>query len=127
MSIDMFGSIAKLERLLDYHQQRHNVLASNLANAETPNYKSKDLVFKDVISAAETPVVTNSRHLGGSASEISHSIIEQKTPTGIDGNGVRLEQEMAKVSANKLRYNVSVEIVKRKLGILKYAASNGGR
>ena len=96
------------QRMLDYRSQRHNVVSSNLSNAETPGYKAKDVQFegilREAISTEKTiPLVkTNSKHIdGGGQIEILNAepeVITVKTPVvSFDGNTVSVEREMARL------------------------------
>lgn len=128
MSIDLFKSTNGLERLLDYQMQRHGLLASNVSNAETPDYRPKDLVFSDAMMTASKMSSTDDGHYGKTiATKEEHFVRVEYGPTSVDKNGVRIERAMARLTANKLRYNSSVEVLKRRLGLIKYAASGAGR
>ncbi len=50
---------------------------------------------------------------------------DSSTQVGADGNAVNLEQEMGKLDANRVRYEVSTELVSRRFAMLKYAAGDG--
>ena len=132
MKTGLFEGLEGLERVLDFHLARHGVLASNLANAETPGFKPKDLVFDAELAAAmpEGPTAPVAPAVPGAAqapvegTQTGYVEVE-KNPTGPDGNGVRLEQAMAEVSANRIRYNTALEIVRRRMALLKYATGGG--
>ncbi len=130
MKTGLFEGLDGLERMLDFHLARHGVLASNLANAETPGFKPKELVFSEQLAAAtaagpagpQAPVVPGAQQ----PVEGTPAYVEvEKNPTGGDGNGVRLEQAMAEVSANRIRYNTALEIVRRRMALLRYATGGG--
>ena len=125
MATDLFKSIGGLERLLDYHLERHGLLASNVSNAETPNYRPRDLVFNESLTKAREMSATAPGHFGqGKESGTNHFVEVEYGPTSVDKNGVRLERAMARLTANKVRYNSSVEVLKRRMAIIKYAASS---
>ena len=125
MAADLFKSIGGLERLLDYHLERHGLLASNVTNAATPNYRPRDLVFNESLNKARQMNATDSGHFNtGSGTGTGHFVEVEYGPTSVDKNGVRLERAMARLTANKVRYNSSVEVLKRLMAIIKYAASS---
>ena len=126
MATDLFRSIGGLERLLDYHLERHGLLASNVSNAETPNYRPRDLVFNESLTKAREMSATDPGHFGQGrgGSGTNHFVEVEHGPTSVDKNGVRLERAMARLTANKIRYNSSVEVLKRRMAIIKYAASS---
>jgi flagellar basal-body rod protein FlgB len=127
----MFGGVDGLQRALDYHLRRQNVLASNLANVDTPGFRPMDLVR----------VESNEGHLnvGLTATSEGHyaqaaegegtarlvSVEDGTVEAGADGNAVSMEHELAKVSANDLRYEGAVKLVARRLAGLRYAANDG--
>lgn len=126
------------QRMLDYRTQRHNVVSSNLSNAETPGYKAKDVQFegilREAISTEKTiPLVkTNSKHIdGGGQIEILNAepeVITVKTPVvSFDGNTVSVEREMARLSENSMLYQTETEILARLYKGLKFAVNDGGR
>jgi flagellar basal-body rod protein FlgB len=125
MNVDLFGSLVPLERVLDFHLSRHNVLAANLANAETPGFTPKDLVFEDSLAAAQELTRTNGGHQAGDLLPTGTQLTEVGTAVGPDQNGVRLEQVMAQITANRLRYETGIELARRKLATLRYAATDG--
>ena len=125
MSSDLFSGVQSLQNVVDFHVKRHSVLASNLANASTPDYEVRDLVFSEEFQKAKQIQQTNSNHI--QATPFSSGEVEvTRTPARSEKAGVRLERAMAKIAANKLRYEASLEIVDRRMGLLKYAATNGG-
>ena len=77
----------KLFEQLNFRGERQNVIASNIANINTPNYKTKELVFQDELDNATNNTLklkqTNSRHLSslGSLNSSSQKLIE---PTGLE-------------------------------------------
>jgi len=128
MKTGLFEGLDGLERVLDFHLARHGVLASNLANAETPGFRPKELVFSEQLAAAEGPRGPQAPVVQGAQQPVegTPSYVEvEKNPTGPDGNGVRLEQAMAEVSANRIRYNTALEIVRRRMALLRYATGGG--
>ncbi len=110
-----------LERTLDLGAARQRVIASNLANEETPGYRAKELYFRDALAAAAggrppiVPVVTHARHLGprgDGVSIVTGRVAEM--PAGdlpLDANSVNLDVEMAKLSDNAMRYNTAATIM----------------
>ncbi len=125
MSLNLLAETAGLEQTLDFHSQRHGVLAANLANADTPNYVPKDVSFAATMQAAPMQQ-TDGKHLAGSF-DSKFAVEEVPIERHFDGNGVEIEQAMAQVTANRLRYETGIELTRRRLGILRYAASNGGQ
>ena len=126
----LFDPLMRANRALDYHLERHNVLASNVANIDTPGFSPAELI-RDVGRAeggkSVRAAVTHSGHIGASgASEgAPETRLERVVRAGGDGNSVSLEREMAKVAANDLRFETIGRIVRQQLGVLRYAAMDG--
>src|SRR5215510_3796785 len=132
---DLFSStLDVLHKTLDLRQQRHTVLASNIANAETPGFIAKDVRFEEALRAAVTPPQplplrqTHAEHLPRihptSIGNVQGTLVA--TPSddvGRDLNTVSIDREMAKLTTNTLHYNGSVEILSRAFDQLKRTVS----
>jgi flagellar basal-body rod protein FlgB len=127
---DLFKGVDSQRRALDFHLSRHNVLASNLANAETPGFKPLELLRdldKSGVSAAPL-TVTNEGHVainGAGTAEEYLTREDQTAAPGANGNAVSLEHEMSKLAANDIRFEGAVKIVAQQLAMLRYAANDG--
>ncbi|MAV91435.1 MAG: flagellar basal body rod protein FlgB [Bdellovibrionaceae bacterium] len=116
---------------------RHNITASNIANAETPGFKAKKLDFENALARAvdldglRGMTTSNPEHFvvgGGSVGEVRADIYDNPDgATTNDGNTVDLEAEMATLQENSILYKAALQLMNKKLGSLKYAASDGGR
>lgn len=126
-----------LGKSIDLRARNQNLISSNVANAETPNYVPKTLAFEDELQGAlkggakGTPAMTNARHLplkGASSrlQSVTGRVVEtpSKSP-GKDGNAVELENEMSKMAENQIMYNASVQILSKKFEGLKTALREG--
>jgi flagellar basal-body rod protein FlgB len=122
----MFDGVDSLEHAMTFHRERHSVLAGNVANVDTPGYRSVDL---EEIPATEAPgdlARTDERHLASSELEGTRlSFDDSPGGAGMDGNTVELERELAKMDANRLRYGTATELASRRLMLLRYAAGDG--
>ena len=123
-------SVAPFQRSLDYHSSRHNVLASNIANANTPGFRPKELLRVEAEEfASKLPLVrTEQEHFTTTGLEAVHDLTvvsDESNIGGLDGNNVSLEREMSKLEANDLRYQGAAKLVSRQLGMLRYAANDG--
>jgi flagellar basal-body rod protein FlgB len=121
-----------LEKLLDFHSDRHKLLSANVANIDTPGYKGSDISFPDELKRAAgagntLPLVkTSERHLPATMDlhHIQHSVFESSGTTHrLDGNTVDLDKEMAKLAENSLYYNTAAQLISKKLQGLKTAIS----
>lgn len=114
---------------LDYHLARHNVLAANLAQVDTPNFKPLDLARNGEFGAALATEMkaTDPGHLGGAGagSMPGTVIVDPNAPAGLDGNGVSLEREAVKIATNQLRYDVLSTVTSNTLATIAWAANDG--
>ena len=110
-----------LNRTLDLRGARQRVIASNIANEETPGYRATDFNFLDTLQAAQkgqgpvTLAVTQGRHFGPSGEGFQRVVGKlSDVPAGdlpLDANSVNLELEMAKMSDNAMQYNGAAAIM----------------
>ncbi len=127
-------TFAVLQRSLDLRQQKQQVIAANIANAETPEYAPRKMSFEaDLRAAIARPETqerqSNPRHIPVGAtgiSEVRGQIVKQRSsnPLG-DRNGVSVDEEMLDLAENQLLYEAATQALKKKLSILKFAASGG--
>jgi len=123
--------LSMLRTRLDWGQQRQKVLADNVANADTPNYRARDLAplkFNppgEMAASGVTPVAlaqTEPAHIAGigaSGSPFRTQGDHYETRPG--GNSVSLEDEMMKVAANQMDYQAVTALYTRSLNLLKTA------
>ena len=110
---------------LGLRAKRNEILASNIANAATPNFKAKDLDFKEVFDARMgfgKVNTSNSRHLEVLSVENQDGIgFRQNITPSVDGNTVELHVEQMQFSENVIRYQTSLEFLNRKISGLMAA------
>lgn len=127
----LFTSVNPLARALDFHVERHNLIASNVANADTPGYRPREMTFARELGelGGNLPIERTSRgHLraGGAQDPSGFEVFEETWATpGNDGNYVRLEHEMSRMNANSVRYRASTQMVNMHLGMLRYSIGSG--
>ena len=110
---------------LALRSKRNEILASNIANAATPNFKAKDLDFSSMLNAKMGigDLMTNDlRHLNSVSTSINDGVgFRQNITPSMDGNTVELHVEQMQFSENVMRYQASLEFLNRKLTGLKSA------
>jgi len=128
----VFSAVNPLQVALDYHLERQNVLASNVAHVDTPGYRPNDLerVDQSGFSAALGVALdrTNQAHLVGAGTDaVPTGRIFQDLSAGVgnDGNYVSIDREAAKLTANQLRYDTVSAIVSAEFRALSFAANDG--
>lgn len=123
MSISFDNALGIHEQALNVRVKRAEVLANNLANADTPGFKARDLDFKAVLNsnlnqpgeAAQMSVAkTNSKHLSTASASIESLLYRNPTQPSIDGNTVDTQQEMAAYMKNAMDYQASFQFLNGK-------------
>lgn len=126
MDMPVFTALADKMR---WHQARQGLLAENVANAETPGYKGRDLKqydFADRVgfsSASVTTTATQPLHFSvgggdGGAFGAQRMANFEITP---EGNGVTLEDEMMKVTTNMMDYQAATSLYQKSIKIIRTA------
>ncbi|MGB1226784.1 MAG: flagellar basal body rod protein FlgB [Poseidonibacter sp.] len=106
---------------LSYRSQRQNVISSNIANINTPNYKTKDLTFENELKNVQQPVLklaqTNGNHLSSINSNFNVSKPSLVQVQGLeeqnDGNNVNLDAQMSEMSKNKILFDAVQTAIKK--------------
>ena len=122
------------ETALKVGAQRQQVIASNIANADTPQFKASELDFADALARATgapgsrpAMAATHAGHVGthrdGGAVVWSTADVTQRTPTqpSIDGNTVDLDSERASFADNTVRYEASFSFLNHQIKTLMSA------
>ncbi|RJG09876.1 flagellar basal body rod protein FlgB [Pseudomonas cavernicola] len=124
MSISFETALGIHEKALGFRAQRAEVLANNIANADTPNYKARDLDFASVLAeqSAKTqrgPVAlnrTDSRHLSAEGLAMADSALQYRTPSqpSIDQNTVDAQLEQSNYAENAVQFQASFTLLNSK-------------
>ena len=120
--------LSMLRTRMQWHGERQQVLAENVANADTPGFRPRDLAQPQAgadgaTTSGVTLVRTAPGHVGGFASSGSQFRTERRggNETRPMGNAVNLEDEMLKVAANQMDHQTAALLYSRSLGLLKTA------
>jgi flagellar basal-body rod protein FlgB len=105
---------------------RNGVLASNIANVDTPNYKARDVSFGDVLGTEMGLATTDPKHLSGSSSGATRELRTDETQPWADGNNVELDQEVAKMTENAMFFQAGVTLLSKKIQMFKNALRTTG-
>ena len=107
------------EHALKYRAQRAEVLASNMANADTPGYKARDFDFKSVLKQMDTGagqlVTTHTNHIAVNSSSAVNLAYRIPTSASLDGNTVDVQAEQARYGKNALDYQTSIRFLNGKI------------
>ena len=123
-----------LNSVLNLRLANQNLISSNIANSDTPGFKAKNLEFestlRDLLRFEEKTTVSlgHPRHiLRTQNTKIRPEVYEdENAPASFDGNTVDRALEMQKLAENQILYDVSAELLKKKLALLKYTVTEGG-
>ena len=119
----MWDKIDSLSQTASFYLERTKVIQSNIANADTPGYTAKDLVFEEELERTlalkkEHPEHMEPREQGGKFKEIELSNIR-----GYDDNRVDIQEELAKLAESSIMYKSLAENLKKEFAKLKLVIS----
>jgi flagellar basal-body rod protein FlgB len=127
MAIADLGVFSMLRTRMQWHQERQKILADNVANADTPNFRPRDLAelkfssFGPAAPGAPSLSRTDEAHQAESESASGFP----RTDSGFEirpaGNAVSLEDEMMKVANNQMDFQTVSALYTKSLGLIKIA------
>jgi flagellar basal-body rod protein FlgB len=126
MAISDIPILSMLKTRMQWNQQRQQVLAENVANADTPNFRPRDLAEPRFPQATTglAPLQlarTDAAHLAGLSDAGDFRSDPNQFQIRPAGNAVSLEDEMLKVASNQMDYQAATQLYTRSLGLLKTA------
>lgn len=140
--MDSLALFNMLDAKMAYVSQRQNVLADNIANANTPGFRPRDVKepnFKDIMAGKQTAKAsigmedlaqTNPNHIGaqnvefiGNNIDVASSFYEVKPSE----NAVDLEEQMLKASSNQRDANIAINMYVKQLSLMRTAIGANGR
>lgn len=129
MSISFNNALGIHESALKFRSERASVLANNLANVDTPNYKARDIDFKQAMSqqlsnrSSFSAQTTHARHLDASSISSNEGDMLYRIPQqpSIDGNTVEDQIEHAEYMKNALAFQSSFQLLNSKFQGLRSA------
>ena len=134
LQTDTDGQAMNFDKVFGIHEQaltlrarRAEVLASNLANADTPGYKARDLDFRQILGQQMSGGVemraTRKGHIQPGGGPLSRVELQYRIPRqpSLDGNTVEAEREQVEYSANAVRYQASLRFLEGRIKSLKTA------
>lgn len=133
MSFEISRVSNLMAQALNYRAKRQDIIASNIANIDTPFYKAHNIEFKNVLEAKEKKIfdsnnpnvlkmaTTQDSKLditspAGSSLPKARIVISQ-APAGNDGNNVDLDKQTTQLSQNSIGYNAVVAAIKKNMQI----------
>ena len=124
MSINFGSALGIHEQALGFRSQRAEVLANNIANADTPNFKARDLDFASVLAAESSRqqrgnmslAKTDSRHIAAEGLPVGDAELQYFTPfqPSLDQNTVDVQVEQSKYAENAVQFQASFTFLNNK-------------
>ena len=124
MSISFDRALGIHEEALAFRAQRAEVLANNIANADTPHYQARDLDFAAVLAEQSDKQngkrfnlsLTDSQHIAVEGIQLADPALRFRTPfhPSIDQNSVDMQQEQASYAENAVQFQASFTLLNSK-------------
>ncbi len=146
MSMNSIPVFQVLRDTMSMLSARQKVLARNIANADTPGYKARDIDQKTFQSALEGVIgksgkgaaalalkVTEPGHLrahnskAGGPALLFKTVSAPDSETSVNGNSVVLEEQVSRVAQTRMRYEAAAGLYEKSMGLLRLALSRPGR
>jgi flagellar basal-body rod protein FlgB len=123
-------SVTGLTKSMDLTWKRNQALASNIANAETPQYRAVDVTFGKELERAfgesnESVMRTNSQHLDVGQNQSSRFVPDYSGQTKPDGNNVDIDLQMGRLAQNSGDFMNAARLIRRQIGLIKNAIREG--
>jgi len=128
MDPTQIGLFDLAERRLAWADKRQELLAQNIANANTPGFQARDLQpFAATLDhiAGTAPVRTQPNHLPGTATDTPQTITVHASTRSLDGNGVPLDEQLVKVADTETTQTLVTTIYKTYLSLFNLALGRG--
>jgi flagellar basal-body rod protein FlgB len=141
MRFDTLPVFSALKSALDYNSARSRVLATNVANSDTPGFTPQDIAEGEFAralrdsgaaggSAGAKLALTHPGHMGPPGASATRTWRAEDAPdaeTTLDGNGVVLEEQMAKVAETRMRYEAALGLYEKTLSLIRLAVKSPSR
>jgi len=120
-----------VKTVLKIRSYKHSLLASNIANVDTPGYRRKDIPFEKIIqsylSEKNRLKTTHTKHFDGSFKNINKLLKAYEGETLGTPNNVNLEEELVQLTENQMLYEATLQALSKELERLREAITEGGR
>ena len=131
---DIAQHFSVLSKAIDMRAQRHQVLDSNIANADTPNYKARDIDFASAVRNAiagraggegvAMMMTAHGHQQGGTGIGQGGLQYRTETQSAVDGNTVDMDVERSQITDNALQYQILTQLISNKFQGLRTAMSS---
>jgi flagellar basal-body rod protein FlgB len=127
-----FSFLRTAQRVRNYRQE---LIASNIANADTPNYKARDVDFKSAlakVTSGQTPAgalrmaETDARHIGGNKENPLSGLVQYRSEYqgAVDGNTVNMDVEVGSYAENSIQMEALINFISNNVKIMQSAMSS---
>lgn len=131
-----FNSVPVMQMMakkMSWLSRRTEIIAQNVSNADTPQYKARDLkpvnfgelVDREAGPKGVAPRVTNARHISGTSMTTTIEFDTREQPdafeVSINGNDVSLEQQLTRLGQNQLTYQATTNLYRKHLDLFRLA------
>ena len=125
-------NLSVFSQAMNLRTQRHQVLASNIANADTPNYKARDFDFEKAMQNAMAGrsgdglslSSTTRGHITGGGGGAAALQFRTTTQSAVDGNTVDMDVERSQIAENALQYQIISQFISDKFKGMRSALSS---
>ena len=126
MPINLDKAFGIHDDALKIYEKRTQLIASNLANADTPGYKARDLSFEQLLGQQMNQTLTlkvdNEKHIPAPGDVLSsQTMYRVPSQSAADGNTVETQQEKAEFAENNVRYQATLMILNKTITGMKNA------
>lgn len=126
MAISFERAFAGHDKMLEFRSARASILANNIANADTPNYKARDITFDAMFNTEKHKLQLagdDDRHFSaeGNSEDQSELLYRNPNQPSLDGNTVDMQREQAEYAQNSLQFDTSFMFLDRKISGMKKA------
>lgn len=119
----------QLEQALNYSAVKHKTIAQNIANVDTPNYKSKSVEFRSQFDRSLRAYQTDPKHIPFSTEHLKNSGYTVRTNDDTtylhNGNNVDVDKEMSELAENQLYYQALIQRMNGKMNSIKMVVKGG--
>ena len=120
----MWDKIDKLAQGASFYLERTKVIQSNIANADTPGYKPKELLFERELQKSSLELKkSDPRHIEPEEKDVKFKEITLDNIRGYDDNRVDIQEELAKLAESSIMYKALGENLKKEFSKLKLVIS----
>ena len=127
MPINFDKALGSHERALMIQSRRASVISSNIVNADTPNYKARDVDFRQILKSSQGDMLkmagSKAGHMSPSGIGVGGSDLKYRVPLqpALDGNTVDMDMEKAAYTDNAIRYQTTLQFLTGRFSGMKSA------